>query len=224
MDADLIKAILSIVVIDLVLSGDNAVVIGMAASRLEGQARRRAILFGAAGAVALRVAFTAVVAVLLGVPFLQLFGGVLLVWIAFKLVRPHKEEHGEVKAASGLWEAVRTIVMADVVMSLDNILAVGGSAHGDLRLLIFGLALSIPLITVGSGASAGCSGMYQLVSSSAVHRCKPIPPISASPSFRMTASQPGCPIGCSTFLRNAPLTSSGVFVQPVHHGATAGSA
>jgi YjbE family integral membrane protein len=143
------------VVIDLVLSGDNAVVIGMAAGRLEGKARRRAIIFGAGGAVLLRVIFTAMVAVLLGVPYLQMIGGLLLIWITIKLVRPPKAEHAHgVKAASGLWEAIRTIVMADVVMSLDNILAVGGSAHGDLRLLIFGLALSIPLITVGSGAVA----------------------------------------------------------------------
>jgi YjbE family integral membrane protein len=154
-DLDLFKAVLSIAVIDLVLSGDNAVVIGMAASRLNGAARRRAILLGAGGAVVLRVLFTALVALLLGVPLLQLVGGVLLLWIAVKLVRPASTGHGEgVTPAASSWEAVRTIVLADLVMSLDNILAVGGSAHGDLRLLLFGLALSIPLITVGSGLVA----------------------------------------------------------------------
>jgi YjbE family integral membrane protein len=153
-DPELLAAILSIILIDLVLSGDNALVIGMAASRLHGPDRRKAIIFGAGGAVLLRVIFTGMVAVLLSVPFIQLGGGLLLIWIAIKLVRPEAEGHGEVKAASTFGEAVRTIVMADVVMSLDNILAVGATAHGDLRLLLFGLALSIPLVTFGSGLVA----------------------------------------------------------------------
>jgi YjbE family integral membrane protein len=148
---ELVAAIINIVIIDLVLSGDNAVVIGMAASRLTGQDRRTAIVWGVVGAIGLRVTFTAMFAILLGIPLLQLVGGLLLVWIAYKLVRPPSEEHGNVKAASGRWEAIRTIVMADVVMSLDNILAVGGAAHGELWLLLFGLALSMPLITFGSG-------------------------------------------------------------------------
>jgi YjbE family integral membrane protein len=154
LNPETLAAIASIVVIDLVLSGDNAVVIGMAASQLPGEHRRRAILFGAAGAIGLRILFTAMVAVLLGVPLLQLVGGLLLTWIAIKLLRPHAPEYGGVKAAASPWEAIRTIVMADVVMSLDNILAVGGAAHGQLLLLLFGLALSMPLITVGSGAVA----------------------------------------------------------------------
>jgi YjbE family integral membrane protein len=152
-DPDRLAAIASIVIIDLVLSGDNAVVIGMAASQLPADQRRKAILFGAAGAIGLRVLFTAMVAVLLGLPLLQLGGGLLLAWIAVKLLRPHEPEAG-VKAAASRWEAIRTIVMADVVMSLDNILAVGGAAHGELWLLLFGLMLSMPLITVGSGAVA----------------------------------------------------------------------
>jgi YjbE family integral membrane protein len=138
-------------VIDLVLSGDNAVVIGMAASRLVGRDRRMAIIWGVIGAIGLRVTFTAMFALLLGVPLLQLVGGLLLVWIAFKLVRPAEGGHGDIKAASSRLDAIRTIVMADVVMSLDNILAVGGAAHGDIALLLFGLALSMPLITFGSG-------------------------------------------------------------------------
>jgi YjbE family integral membrane protein len=149
---ELVAAILNIVIIDLVLSGDNAVVIGMAASRLAGKDRRTAIVWGVVGAIGLRVTFTAMFAMLLGVPLLQLGGGLLLVWIAYKLVRPPSAaEHGSIKAASNRWEAIRTIVMADVVMSLDNILAVGGAAHGELWLLLFGLALSMPLITFGSG-------------------------------------------------------------------------
>ena len=148
---ELVAAIINIVIIDLVLSGDNAVVIGMAASRLTGKDRRTAIVWGVVGAIGLRVTFTAMFAILLGIPLLQLVGGMLLVWIAYKLVRPPSEDHGNVKAAGNRWEAIRTIVMADVVMSLDNILAVGGAAHGELWLLLFGLALSMPLITFGSG-------------------------------------------------------------------------
>ncbi|TAK25589.1 MAG: TerC family protein [Chloroflexota bacterium] len=144
--------VVNIIVIDLVLSGDNAVVIGMAASRLAGRDRRQAILWGVIGAIGLRVLFTALIAVLLGIPLLQVGGGLMLIWIAYKLVRPiQAQARGDVRAASSRVEAIRTIVMADVVMSLDNILAVGGAAHGDVTLLLFGLALSMPLITFGSG-------------------------------------------------------------------------
>lgn len=146
---DTFSAIISIIVIDLILSGDNAVVIGMAARRLSPENRRRAIIFGGAGAVGLRILFTAMAALLLGVPYLQAIGGLLLLWIAYKLVRPqHNEAH--VGEAGSLAEAIRTIILADVVMSLDNILAVGGAAHGDIRLLLFGLVLSIPILLLGS--------------------------------------------------------------------------
>lgn len=138
-------------VIDLVLSGDNAVVIGMAASRLRGERRRQAIMFGVGGAIGLRVLFTAMVAVLLSIPLLQFFGGVLLVWIAIKLLRPAISAHANVREAATRWDAIKTIVLADVVMSLDNILAVGGAAKGHIELLLFGLALSMPLIAFGSG-------------------------------------------------------------------------
>lgn len=150
---DLLRAVLSIVVIDLVLSGDNAVVIGMAARRLTSQQRRRAILFGAGGAIVLRVLFTALAALLLGVPLIQAAGGFLLIWIAYSLLRQEHEERA-VREGANLFEAIRTIILADVVMSLDNILAVGGAAHGDLRLLLFGLALSMPIIMFGSNLVA----------------------------------------------------------------------
>ncbi|HEU5432141.1 MAG TPA: TerC family protein [Thermomicrobiales bacterium] len=146
---ELIGAVLSIVVIDLVLSGDNAVVIGMAARQLSPANRRRAIVLGGGGAIALRIAFTAMAALLLDIPYLRFVGGLLLLWIAWKLVRP--SGHAEtVSEAESLGAAVRTIVLADVVMSLDNILAVGGAAHGQIELLMFGLLLSIPIILIGS--------------------------------------------------------------------------
>jgi YjbE family integral membrane protein len=155
-DVDLLSRVLGIVVIDLVLSGDNAVVIGLAARRLGPRDRRRAIFWGGVGAIGLRVLFTALTAVLLGIPALQFLGGLLLVWIAFKLLReePAAERGEGVREGETLVDAVRTIVLADVIMSLDNILAVGGVAHGDLALLLFGLGLSMPLILFGSGLVA----------------------------------------------------------------------
>lgn len=153
MTLELFRAVFSIVIIDLVLSGDNAVVIGMASRLLPPEQRRKAILFGAGGAIGLRILFTALAAFLLGIPLLQALGGVLLLWIAFKLLRQSGHEHG-VKEGRNLFEAIRTIILADVIMSLDNILAVGGAAHGDLRLLLFGLGLSMPIILFGSGLVA----------------------------------------------------------------------
>jgi YjbE family integral membrane protein len=157
---ELLSAVLSIVVIDLVLSGDNAVVIGMAARSLSPENRRKAIILGGAGAIGLRILFTALATLLLGIPGLQAIGGVLLFYIAFKLIRPHDPEGHNVKEAGNLREAVQTIVLADVVMSLDNVLAVGGAAHGDLQLLIFGLLLSIPIILFGSELVARLMGRF----------------------------------------------------------------
>ena len=154
-----LTAILSIIVIDLVLSGDNAVVIGMAARSLSPENRRRAIIFGGAGAIGLRILFTALATVLLGIPYLQAIGGVLLVYIAFRLLRP-QSGHDEIKEAGSLREAIQTIILADVVMSLDNILAVAGAAHGDIRLLMFGLLLSIPIILFGSELVARLLGRF----------------------------------------------------------------
>lgn len=151
---DLLGSILSIVVIDLVLSGDNAMVIGMAAHRLEPRQRRRAIVVGGAGAIVLRVIFTAMAALLLMIPYLEAAGGLLLTWIAYKLLRQEQEEVSGIEAKESFFAAVQTIVMADLVMSLDNMLAVGGAAHGSLALLLFGLLLSMPLLLLGSSLIA----------------------------------------------------------------------
>jgi YjbE family integral membrane protein len=142
-------ALLQIVLFDLLLSGDNAVVIGMASRRLSEKNRRRAIIIGGAGAVGLRIAFTLVATYLLEVPLLQAAGGLMLLWIALKLMRPEShEEH--VSEADSLGQAIRTIILADVVMSLDNILAISSAADGHRVLVFFGLALSIPLLLIGS--------------------------------------------------------------------------
>jgi YjbE family integral membrane protein len=164
LDLGFLGALLSIVIIDLVLSGDNAVVIGMAASRLPASQRRKAIIWGGAGAVGLRMFFTVLAALLLDVPLLQATGAFLLLYIAFKLLKPAAASHSpEVAAAGSLREALQTIIMADVIMSLDNILAVGGAAHGHLGLLIFGLALSIPILLFGSSLIARAIDSYPIL-------------------------------------------------------------
>ena len=155
-----VQAIVSIIIIDLVLSGDNAVVIGMAARSLSPENRRKAIIFGGTGAIGLRILFTALATILLGIPYLQAIGGVLLVYIAFRLIRPQGGGHENIQAAGTLREAIQTIILADVVMSLDNILAVAGAAHGDIRLLMFGLLLSIPIILFGSELVARLLGRF----------------------------------------------------------------
>jgi YjbE family integral membrane protein len=161
-DLGFLSAVLSIIVIDLVLSGDNAVVIGMAARRLSPENRRRAILLGGLGAVGLRMVFTVAAALLLDVPFLQAAGGVLLLYIAYRLIQPqHHTLH--VNEADSLRQAIRTIILADVVMSLDNILAVGAAAHGHLGLLLFGLALSIPILLLGSELVARLLGRLPIL-------------------------------------------------------------
>ena len=145
-----------VLVVNLILSGDNAVVIAMAARTLEGANRKKAIVWGAAGAVVLRLIFAGVITLLLEVPLLQVVGGLLLVWIAWGLI--HEDGGGDdedkVKAGSSTWQAVRIIIVADAVMSLDNVIAlvqaarIGGEV--DFWLLVIGLATTIPLVIFGA--------------------------------------------------------------------------
>jgi YjbE family integral membrane protein len=146
-----LQAVLAIVLIDLALSGDNALVIGMAARGLPRRQRRRAIVFGGLAAVALRIAAASAVTLLLAIPYLQLIAALALVVIAYRLVRPTTSGGRTVRAATTLPEAILTILLADAAMSLENILGVGAAAHGSVALLIFGLALSIPIVLFGSG-------------------------------------------------------------------------
>ncbi|HUS14767.1 MAG TPA: TerC family protein [Chloroflexia bacterium] len=149
MDPALI-ALFNIIVIDLLLSGDNAVVIGMAVRGLPDRQRRRAVLLGGAGAIGLRVLLTAVAAFLLQIPLLQAFGGVVLAWITYRLLLPSGEaDPGNHKVEATFGAALRTIIIADFTMSLDNVLAVGAAARGDLTLLLIGLGLSMAIILVG---------------------------------------------------------------------------
>ena len=143
-------AVGQIILIDIVLSGDNAVVIALACRNLSPEQRKTGIFWGVAGAVSLRVVLTVFAALVMNLPWLKLVGGVLLVWIAVKLMLPEDEEGHDIASSSNLWGAVKTIVVADFVMSLDNVIAVAGAAHGSLALLLFGLAVSIPLIVWSS--------------------------------------------------------------------------
>jgi YjbE family integral membrane protein len=149
--------LLGVLVVNLILSGDNAVVIAMAARTLEGANRKKAIIWGAAGAVLLRLIFAAVITLLLEVPLLQVVGGLLLVWIAWKLIHEGGDGEGDeekVKAGSSTWQAIRIIIVADAVMSLDNVIAlvqaarIGGEV--DISLLVIGLATTIPLVIFGA--------------------------------------------------------------------------
>jgi len=141
----------AIILIDLVLAGDNAIVIALAARKLPPKLQRRAILWGTAGAIIVRSLMTVVVVWLLKIPGLLLMGGALLVWIAAKLLVP-QEDHGDDAhaGADSFWGAMKTIVVADAVMGLDNVLAVAGAAHGSFLLVVLGLLISIPIVVWGS--------------------------------------------------------------------------
>lgn len=140
---------LQIMLINIVLSGDNAVVIALASKNLPLHQRKQAIWWGAFGAIALRVVLTVIAVYVLKVPFIQALGSVLLLWIAIKLLID-EEDHSNVKQAATLGKAVSTIILADFVMSLDNVLAIAAKAKGEVGVIILGIGLSIPIIVWGS--------------------------------------------------------------------------
>src|SRR3954467_14055063 len=143
--------ILQIIWINIILSGDNAVVIALACRGLPGRRRRMGMVLGAGVAVLLRIIFTLLVAALFSTPFLKIAGGLLLFWIAVKLlVEDEADQEGKIGETDRLWHAVRTIAIADAVMSLDNVLAIAAVAKDSMFLLILGLAISIPLIVAGA--------------------------------------------------------------------------
>lgn len=143
--------VFKIIMIDLLLSGDNAVVIALACRKLPLQQRKKGILFGVLGAIVLRIVLTFFAVSLLSLPYLKLVGALLLIWIGIKLILPEEAHHADrVQADTRLFGAVRTIIIADFVMSLDNVLGVAGAAKGNVTLLVFGLLISIPLIAWSS--------------------------------------------------------------------------
>jgi YjbE family integral membrane protein len=143
---------LGIVFIDLSLAGDNALVIAMAVLSLPSRQRLVGLIGGTIGAVVLRIILIAVITQILLIPFLQALGAIVLLWIAIKLVRQDAggEKEQKVREVATLWEAIAIIIVADLIMSLDNVLAVAATAHGDLTLVLFGIGLSIPIVICGS--------------------------------------------------------------------------
>lgn len=148
--ADFWIGLVKIVWINIILSGDNAVVIALAARSLPPHQQQKAVLFGSGAAVVLRIVLTVVAAKLLALPYLQIIGGMLLLWIGLQLLGDEEEDNGEAKEYGTLAAAVRTILIADLVMSLDNVIAVAAAAQGSMVLLVLGLAISIPLVIFGS--------------------------------------------------------------------------
>lgn len=149
-------AVGQIILIDILLGGDNAVVIALAVRKLDPAKRKMGIIWGTIGAIGLRVVLIVFALALLSVPFLKLVGGVLLLWIGIKLLAPdHDDGHGNIAGSDRLWTAIRTIIVADLVMSIDNVIAIAGAAqsvggHHEIPLVIFGLLVSVPIIIWGS--------------------------------------------------------------------------
>ncbi len=146
--------------LNMLLSGDNAVVIALAVRALPGRQRLLGQLGGTVGAVILRLLFVGVISVLLRVPLLRLAGGLLLIWIAYRLIQPVGDGEGATRHGTSFWESVWIIVVADITMSLDNVLAVAAAAHGDMFLVALGIAMSVPIVVWGSGVLAGLMNRY----------------------------------------------------------------
>jgi YjbE family integral membrane protein len=146
--------LLGIGVLNLLLSGDNALVIALAVRGLPPRQRMLGQIWGALGAVALRVVFVAIVTLLLRVPLLQLAGGLLLLWIAVRLVHPEDGDESGARHGSSMWEAIWIIIVADITMSLDNVLAIAAAAKGEMLLVVVGIALSLPIVIWGAGLLA----------------------------------------------------------------------
>jgi YjbE family integral membrane protein len=153
----------SIVLLDIVLAGDNALVIALAVRSLPVKQQLWGRIFGTLGAVVLRMVFIAAVTWLLGIPLLRFVGGLMLVWIAFKLVVHPTGNEGNVRQGATLKEAIGIVILADVVMSFDNVMAISAVARGDLVLVVFGLLLSLPLVVWGSGLLARLMNHFPLI-------------------------------------------------------------
>ena len=162
-DPGMLAGLLEILGVNIILSGDNAVVIALAARNLPPRQRKMAIVLGSAAAILLRVMLTLVAAEMLRLPWLRLAGGLLLLWIGVSLLVDGDQDQHHASGGTGLWAAVRTILVADFVMSLDNVLGVAAAAHGNFGLLISGLVLSIPLIMFGSGVILRIMDRYPII-------------------------------------------------------------
>lgn len=148
--SDFFSGLISIILIDLVLGGDNAILIALATRKLPKHQRTKAIAWGVVGAIVVRIVMTIIAVWLLQIPLLKFVGGVLLIWIAFKLLYDKSEHEEKVDSKDNLGAAIRTIIMADLLMGIDNVLAVAGAADGHVGLVVLGLLISIPIIVFGS--------------------------------------------------------------------------
>jgi len=160
---DFLSALASIVIIDLVLAGDNAIVIALAARNLPAHLQKKAILWGTVGAIAVRSVMTLGVVWLLQIPGLLLAGGAALIWIAYQLLANQEEKDDHKPVSTSLWAAMRTIIIADAVMGMDNVLGVAGAAHGSFLLVVLGLLISIPLVVWGSNLVLKLSDRFPIV-------------------------------------------------------------
>jgi len=156
-------AVLQIIAIDILLGGDNAVVIALACRKLPEAQRKKGIFWGVAGAIGLRIVLIFFALQLLEVPWLKIVGALLLLWIGIKLLQPEEEGHGDVAAATSLAGAIKTIIVADAVMSLDNVIAVAAAAHGSMLLVAFGIFVSIPIVVWGSQLVLKLMDRYPIV-------------------------------------------------------------
>jgi len=161
-------AVFQIILIDILLGGDNAVVIALACRNLEPKQRMQGILWGTAGAIGLRVVLIAFALTLLTIPYLKIVGALLLLWVGVKLLIPEEDAHGNIKGSVSIWSAVKTIIVADFVMSLDNVIAIAGAAQmadpsHQIGLVIFGLVVSVPIIIWGSTLVLKLIDRYPLV-------------------------------------------------------------
>jgi YjbE family integral membrane protein len=152
--------LLEITFLNLLLSGDNAVVIALAVRGLPRRMRLLGQIWGTVGAVVLRLLFVGIVTALLQIPLLRLIGSLLLLWIAVRLVRPNEEAESTGRHGTSFWESVWIIIVADITMSLDNVLAVAAAAHGNMRLIVIGIGMSIPIVVCGSGFLASLMNRY----------------------------------------------------------------
>ena len=163
LNSDVISGLLAIILLDLVLAGDNAIVIAMAASRLPKELQNKAIFWGTFGAIAVRFTMTAIVVYLLKLPGLLLAGGVLLLPIAWNLLRHRSDDDPHFRPAHTFWQALRTIILADALMGLDNVLAIAGAAKGHLGLVIIGLLITVPLVVWGSTLILKLIGRFPII-------------------------------------------------------------
>jgi YjbE family integral membrane protein len=162
-DWDFLSGLISVIIVNVILSGDNAVVIAMAVRSLPRSQRQKGIIIGAAGAVLLRIVLTFFVARMLQTPYLKLIGGLVIVWLALKLFVDVTPEDGADQEAGTIWQALKIIVIADITMSLDNMLGVGAASRGNVFLLIFGLTTSIPIIIFASNLLSMLMDKYPII-------------------------------------------------------------